>query len=42
MEETLRTKTVFHLFLDVENLYTKNYYNNLIYTTHNDEIAEVY
>lgn len=41
MEEMLRTQTIFHLFLNLENLYAKSYYNNLIYTMHNDEMPEI-
>lgn len=41
LEEMLRTQTVFHLFLNLENLYTKSYRNNLIYTMRNDEMPEI-
>lgn len=41
LEEMLRTQIVFHLFLNLENLYTKSYRNNLIYTMRNDEMPVI-
>lgn len=41
LEGMLRTQTIFHLFLNLENLYTKSYRNNLIYTMRNDEMPVI-
>lgn len=41
LEGMLRTQTIFHLFLNLENLYTESYRNNLIYTMRNDEMPVI-